>query len=202
MESLAPGRSRERWSADFVSGQLANARRFRVLDLVDDFSRECVLQLVGRSISGQRMAREVERLAHRLPRTKVCDNRPEFTRKAMFFWARETVVKLHFIQPGKPTQKAFFESFNVQVPGVLSQPALVRQYRGRPSDHRRMAHPLQSCPAPWITAPEATCRDRQRDGLIRTSSHIPGGLNQGGTVSLVGVRDRPGEYPPRVDDQG
>jgi putative transposase len=104
----------ERWSVDFVSDQLANGRRLRIFNFVDDYSRECVLQIVDFSISGQRLTREFDRLAqHRpLPKTLVCDNGPELTCKAMFFWAKRAGVKLHFIQPGKPTQNAFVESFN------------------------------------------------------------------------------------------
>ena len=66
------------------------------------------------SLSGERVARELERLAQRrsLPRVIVCDNGPEFTSKALFFWANQSAVKLHFIQPGKPTQNTFVESFN------------------------------------------------------------------------------------------
>ena len=84
------------------------------LNIVDDYSRVCVGQLVDTSISGQRMANyldllEVER---GLPRSIVMDNGPEMTSKAMFFWSQETGVKLNFIQPGKPTQNAFVESFN------------------------------------------------------------------------------------------
>ena len=111
---LVPNQINERWSMDFVSDQLANGRRFRVLNMVDDFSRECVLQVVDFSISGQRLTRELDRLAaHRpLPKAIVCDNRPELTSKAMFFCSRQSCVKLHFIQPGKPTQNAFVESFN------------------------------------------------------------------------------------------
>ena len=82
-----------------------------VFNVVDDFSRECVLQIVDFSISGQRVANELERL-DRLPKTLVCDNGPELTSKAMFLWAQRRGVKLHFIQPGKPTQNAFVESFN------------------------------------------------------------------------------------------
>lgn len=83
---VVPGRVNERWSMDFVSDQLANGRRFRVLNIVDDFSRECVLQAVDFSISGQRLALELDRLAERrpLPGTIVCDNGPELTSKAMF----------------------------------------------------------------------------------------------------------------------
>jgi putative transposase len=107
-----PDAVNQRWSIDFVSDQLANGRRFRVLNIVDDFSRECVVQVVDFSISGHRVARELDQLARQLPNTIVCDNGPEFTSKAMFFWSKRTNVKLHFIQPGKPTQNAFVESFN------------------------------------------------------------------------------------------
>ena len=101
-----------RWSMDFVSDQLANGRRLRVLNVVDDYSRECVLQVVDFSVSGHRVARALSGLIRPLPKTLVCDNGPEFTSKAMFFWAKRTGTTLHFIQPGKPTQNAFVESFN------------------------------------------------------------------------------------------
>jgi putative transposase len=111
---LVPDQVSERWSMDFVSDQLANGRRFRVLNVVDDFSRECVLQVVDFSISGQHLARELDQLGERraLPKSIVCDNGSELTSKAMFFRSRQCEVKLHFIQPGKPTQNAFVESFN------------------------------------------------------------------------------------------
>lgn len=109
---LVPDAPNQRWSMDFVSDQLANGRRFRVLNVIDDYSRECVLQIVDTSISGMRVARELSALSRPLPRTLVCDNGPEFTSKAMFFWTRSHDIKLHFIQPGKPTQNAFVESFN------------------------------------------------------------------------------------------
>jgi putative transposase len=111
---LVPNKTNERWSIDFVSDQLANGRRFRIFNIVDDYSRECVGQIVDTSISGVRVTRYLNELAvsRGLPKVIVCDNGPEFTSKAMFFWAREARVTLHFIQPGKPTQNAFVESFN------------------------------------------------------------------------------------------
>ena len=111
-----PSALNERWSVDFVSDQLANGRRFRVFNVVDDFSRECVLQIVDFSIGGERLARELDQLAKSRPLAKkiVMDNGPELTGKAMFFWAKKRGVKLHFIQPGKPTQNAFVESFNAK----------------------------------------------------------------------------------------
>lgn len=109
-----PGAVNERWSMDFVSDQLAGGRRFRVLNVVDDFSREVVGQLVSVSISGHQVARFLSQLceARGKPAKIVCDNGTEFTSKAMFFWSKETGVGLGFIQPGKPTQNAFVESLN------------------------------------------------------------------------------------------
>lgn len=109
-----PDTSNERWSMDFVHDQLSNGRRFRVLNVVDDYSRECILQLADTSISGIRVARSLTELIQRRgkPNSIICDNGTEFTSKAMFFWARDNHIKLNFIQPGKPTQNAFVESFN------------------------------------------------------------------------------------------
>ena len=84
---LVPDAVNPRWSMDFVSDQLANGRRYRVLNIVDDFSREYVLKVVDFSISGARVARELDRIARKLPKTIVCDNGPEFTSKALYFWA-------------------------------------------------------------------------------------------------------------------
>ena len=104
----------QRWSMDFVSDQLSSGRRFRVLNVVDDYSREMVGQLVSVSISGQQVARFLDQLMElrAKPKKVICDNGTEFTSKAMFFWSKETNVKLGFIQPGKPTQNAFVESLN------------------------------------------------------------------------------------------
>lgn len=111
---LVPTRVNERWSMDFVHDQLADGRRFRILNVVDDFTRELVGQLVETSIGGGRVARYLDQLieARGKPRSIVCDNGTEFTCKVMFFWSQQNAVRLDFIQPGKPTQNAFVESFN------------------------------------------------------------------------------------------
>lgn len=111
---VVPTRVNERWSLDFVSDQLSNGRRFRVLNIVDDYSREMVGQLVSISITGHQVARFLTQLGESrgLPKSLVCDNGTEFTSKAMFFWSKENQIKLAFIQPGKPTQNAFIESLN------------------------------------------------------------------------------------------
>lgn len=109
-----PSSVNQRWSMDFVSDQLSSGRRFRILNIVDDYSRECIGQLADVSISGERVARFLTALCQTRgkPQSIVCDNGTEFTSKAMFFWAKPLNVRLAFIQPGKPTQNAFVESFN------------------------------------------------------------------------------------------
>lgn len=109
-----PASVNQRWSMDFVSVQLANGRRFRVLNVVDDFSRELIGQLVAVSISGPQVARYLTQLieTRAKPAAIVCDNGPEYTSQAMFIWSKEQQVTPRFIQPGKPTQNAFVESLN------------------------------------------------------------------------------------------
>ena len=110
----APSRPNERWSLDFVSDQLADGRAFRALNVVDDHTRECRGIEVDTSISGQRVTRVLDRLVdeHGLPLALLFDNGPEFRSRALEEWAYRRGVQLHFIQPGKPTQNAFVESFN------------------------------------------------------------------------------------------
>lgn len=107
-------KANQRWSMDFVSDQLSQGLRFRVLNVVDDYSREMIGQLVSVSISGQHVARFLSvLLAQRgKPHRIICDSGTEFTSKAMYFWSKEAGVTLGFIQPGKPTQNAFVESLN------------------------------------------------------------------------------------------
>ena len=104
----------QRWSIDFVSDRYEGGRRFRALTIVDDCSRECPAILVDTSIGGVRAARLLEELGETfgLPVTIVSDNGPEFTSRAFLTWAEKRGVELRFIQPGKPTQNAFIESFN------------------------------------------------------------------------------------------
>jgi putative transposase len=114
VEMPAPVDINERWSMDFVSERLWQGRRFRVLTLVDDYSRECLTLEVDTSIGGARVARVLDRLAamRGLPKYIRVDNGPEFTGQALDEWAYRSGVKLDFIDPGKPTQNAFIESFN------------------------------------------------------------------------------------------
>ena len=109
-----PTRPNERWPVDFMSDQLANGRRLRILNVATGFSRPRVGQLVATSITGARLALFLDELgkAAATPKAVVCDNGPELTSKAMRFWSERSGAALNFIQPGKPTQNAFVESFN------------------------------------------------------------------------------------------
>lgn len=107
-----PTGSHQRWSMDFMSDQLGpSGRRFRVLTIVDDFTRECVALYADFSIPGLAVTRVLDGLS-RLPKIFNIDNGSEFTGKAMDLWAFERGIKLDFIRPGKPNENAFIESFN------------------------------------------------------------------------------------------
>ena len=109
-----PTRANERWSMDFVSDALGNGRKIRALTLVDDFTRECPVIEVDFSVPGERVVRVLDRLARTrgLPASICCDNGPEFAGQALDQWAHANGVLLDFIDPGKPVQNAFAESFN------------------------------------------------------------------------------------------
>lgn len=111
---VLPRRANERWSLDFVSDAFTDGRRFRVLAVVDDFSRECLALVVDTSLSGLRMTRELDAIIHRrgMPRTIVSDNGTEMTSMAVLKWCQETGVDWHYIAPGKPMQNGFIESLN------------------------------------------------------------------------------------------
>ncbi len=113
MPLVAAERRNQRWSLDFVSDALNTGRRFRALCIVDDCTRECPTITVDVSLPGTRVVRELERLdlTRGLPEEIVMDNGPELTSRAMFEWSQRTGVRLRFIQPGKPMQNAFAESF-------------------------------------------------------------------------------------------
>jgi putative transposase len=110
----AAARPNERWSMDFMSDELEDGRALRLLNVVDDFTRECPGIEVDRSLPAARVIGLLERVGQEygLPETIVMDNGPEFASKALHAWAYRRGVQLHFIEPGKPVQNAFIESFN------------------------------------------------------------------------------------------
>jgi putative transposase len=111
---LLPETPNHAWSMDFVHDGLADGRRIRCLNVVDDCTRESIVIEVDTSISGERVARVLDRIAglRPLPQMIRVDHGPEFTSLALDAWAHGRGVKLAFTQPGKPTQNAYIESFN------------------------------------------------------------------------------------------
>ena len=104
----------QRWSLDCVSDQLTDGRRFRVLTVVDDCTRECLALIADTSLSGARVARELATLLETRgkPITVVSDNGTEFTSNAILVFADEHKIDWHYIAPGKPMENGFVESFN------------------------------------------------------------------------------------------
>ena len=111
---IAPQGLNQRWSLDFVSDQLANGRRFRLFNLVDDYNSECLAAVPDFCLSGLRVIRELARVIaiRGKPATIVSDNGTELTSNAVLRWAAEQGIEWHYIAPGKPMQNAFVESFN------------------------------------------------------------------------------------------
>jgi putative transposase len=109
-----PQGANQRRSLDFVSDALNDGRRFRVLNVVDDFSRECLACAVDTSLSGARVVRELEALMarRRKPLMIVSDNGTELVSHAVLRFSEATRIEWHYIAPGKPIQNAFVESFN------------------------------------------------------------------------------------------
>jgi putative transposase len=108
-----PQAANQRWSLDFASDTLADGRRFRILCVTDDFTRECLALAADTSLSGMRVARELDGIVttRGLPVTVVSDNGTELTSIAILRWSQERSVGWHYIAPGKPQQNAFAESF-------------------------------------------------------------------------------------------
>lgn len=113
-EKVAATRPNQSWSMDFVSDGLVDGRRLRTLNIVDDFTKECLAIEVDTSLPGRRVAAILERLAESrgLPRSVTVDNGPEFAGKVLDEWAYGKGLQLNFIEPGKPQQNAYIESFN------------------------------------------------------------------------------------------
>ncbi|QPM91188.1 IS3 family transposase ISRde2 [Pseudooceanicola algae] len=104
----------QRWSLDFVSDSLSFGRRFRILNVIDDFNRECQASVVDPSLSGIRVGRELDRITEMrgYPCMVVSDNGTELTSNAILKWQEDRRVDWHYIAPGKPMQNGFVESFN------------------------------------------------------------------------------------------
>jgi len=105
----------QRWSMDFMSDKLADGRSFRILTVVDQFTRECVWLEADRQMTGMKVAQALERVKEErgaLPASITVDNGTEFSSRALEAWAMSSNVELCFIRPGRPVENGFIESFN------------------------------------------------------------------------------------------
>lgn len=107
-------RAGEAWAMDFMQDVLVDGRRFRTLNVLDIVTRECLAIEVDTSLPGQRVVRLLDQLLlwHGTPKRITLDNGPEFTGQALDVWAYEHGVTLDFIEPGRPMQNGYLESFN------------------------------------------------------------------------------------------
>jgi transposase InsO family protein len=131
---LVEARPNARWSLDFVHDQFGSGRRFRVLNVIDDVTKECLGAIPDTSIPGRRVARELDAIIGRRgkPGMVVSDNGTEFTSNAMLAWAERAGVAWHFIAPGKPMQNGICEAFNGRMRDELLNETVFRDL-----DHAR-----------------------------------------------------------------
>jgi putative transposase len=180
---LVEAAANARWSLDFVHDQLACGRRFRILNIVDDVTRECLAAIPDTSISGRRVARELTALIERRgkPGMIVSDNGTEFTSNAMLAWTHNNTIVWHFIAPGKPMQNGFCESFNGRMRDELLNESLfldLDHARSRIANwiddyNQRRPHSALGylTPAAYAANLSATC-DRLRNPDPLRRSHV------------------------------
>ena len=194
----------QRWSLDFLSDAFCDGRRFRILSIVDDFTRECLALVADTSLPGLRVVRELEALitARGRPAMIVSDNGTELTSMAMLRWSQERQVEWHYIAPGKPQQNAFVESFNGRLRDELLNETLftslahAREVLSLWKDDYNTVRPHSGLGnlTPEAYA-KASARGTQRDGALRytegsaprpVASPSQQGSNQPGTLLIAG----------------
>jgi putative transposase len=194
----------QRWSLDFLSDAFVEGRRFRILAVVDDFTRECLALIADTSLPGLRVVRELEIIMARRGRPAICvsDNGTELTGMAVLRWSQEIRLEWHYIAPGKPTQNAFIESFNARLRDELLNETLftslaqVRAALNAWKDDYNNARPHSALGN--LTPTEYSDRsalEPQRGGALRytggsaprpVAPPSPMGSNVTGTLPIVG----------------
>jgi putative transposase len=204
MPMTIPQASNRRWSLDFLSDALADGRRFRILAIVDDFTRECLALVADTSLPGLRVVRELDGLiaSRGRPAMIVSDNGTELTSRAVLRWSQEMQVGWHYIAPGKPQQNAFAESFLGRLRDECLNETLftslnhAREVLSLWKDDYNMVRPHSSLGnlAPSIFA-RNSATGTQQDGALRytegsaprpVASPSQQGSNQHGTLLIVG----------------
>jgi putative transposase len=190
-----------RWSLDFVHDQFACGRRFRILNVVDDVTRECLAAVPDTSISGKRVARELTTLIERRgkPGMIISDHGTELTSNAILAWCADHRIDWHYIAPGKPMQNGFCESFNGRMRDELLNESLffgldhARQVIGAWADDYNTARPHSALgyrtPAAYAATLTATgARLRNPDQLRRSpvAHTAPQGVSTAETLTTTG----------------
>lgn len=188
----------QRWSLDFLSDALVCGRRFRILAVVDDFSRECLALVADTSLTGLRVARELDRIAdvRGYPCMVVSDNGTELTSNAILKWSRERRVEWHYIAPGKPMQNGFVESFNGRLrdeclnehlfTGLKEAGRIIEAWR-IDYNTRRPHTSLDGLTPREFAAQQARSLELHKGSAIRPVDHpVRMGQNQNGLYSRLG----------------
>ena len=192
----------QRWSLDFVSDQMTDGRRFRILTVIDNCTRECLALVADTSLSGRRVARELDDIIRQRGRPDmiVSDNGTEYTSNAILAWADETGVSWHYIAPGKPQQNGYNESFNGRLRDELLNETLFRSlphartvledWRRDYNEQRPHSKLGWLTPRDYARAICGTAGDRaaQPEGSARTplATHLNPGPNQPRTLVMAG----------------
>lgn len=197
-----PLSANQRWSLDFVSDQMTDGRRFRILTVIDNCTRECLALVADTSLSGRRVARELDAIIGQRgrPDTIVSDNGTEYTSNAILGWADETGVGWHYIAPGKPQQNGYNESFNGRLRDELLNETLFRSLpharavletwrrdynESRPHSKLGWMTPLEYASA---LCGQTGDRAAQPGGSARTplATHLNEGSDQPRTLAMAG----------------
>jgi putative transposase len=197
-----PLAANQRWSLDFVSDQMTDGRRFRILTVIDNCTRECLALVADTSLSGRRVARELDAIIGQRGRPDmiVSDNGTEYTSNAILGWADDTGVGWHYIAPGKPQQNGYVESFNGRLRDELLNETLFRSLphaRAVLEDWRRDYNEMRPhSKLGWMTPRDyasAICGDAgdraaQPGGSARTPlvTHLNPGSDQPRTLVIPG----------------
>jgi len=173
----APIAPNETWGMDFVHDVTVGGRRLRILTILDLHTRECLGLEVDTSLSGHSMTRALSRIAltRGLPSSIVCDNGPEFTSLVFNAWAHERGIEIAFIQPGKPQQNGFVESFNGTLRNECLNNTLFRSVAQAADkietwrNHYNWERPHSSL----ANLPPGLFRAQRQDGITTTASSCP-----------------------------
>lgn len=188
---LVEAKPNARWSLDFVHDQFGSGRRFRILNVIDDVTKECLAAIPDTSISGRRVARELDAIIARRgkPELIVSDHGTEFTSNAMLAWTQSAKVAWHFIAPGKPMQNGICEAFNGRMRDELLNETIFYDLdharsaitRWVASYNQRRPHSALGYLTPAAYAAKLTATDdrlRNPDQLSRSPVALPAQLRQ------------------------